>query len=389
MQNLTAPPRDAFTAAQVTALLVAPDLSVGFGCELLSPSLALVEDISADVSGGSVKRDNLANAHGTCDLSISRVLAWGRDRVRPFMLLSSATAGVTSARFNLGVYLPTTTPDTPLGESPITYKVTGFDQLHLLQDNIGDSYPVAAGTVVLTEVRAALIAAGITAPVLLDSSGINSVLATDLPFPLTSSESPTWIKVINDLLAAISYRGIWCDENGAFRSEPLVNPAQRPSEWTFKVGDLLTGVVSADRNVVADLWNAPNWWRFVANGLTVEPVEIVTYPSMSSNNGQYTVENLTTGPSSQASVGRVIHAPVVFLDAVDDTSLKAQGDALVAAAQRTTEVISLKLSPFPIAGHFDVVTYSDVALGADRKAQCRSWDLPLDGSDATYILETI
>ena len=105
MQILNAAPRAAFTTAQVTALLVAPDLSVDFGCELLDASLNLVSDISADVAGGTVHRDNYANVHGTLDLTISRALAWGRDRVRPFMLLSSATAGVTRCRFNLGVYL--------------------------------------------------------------------------------------------------------------------------------------------------------------------------------------------------------------------------------------------------------------------------------------------
>ena len=386
MQPLTAAPRDAFTVAQVTALLVAPDIAVDFGVELLDASLNLVADISADVAGGTVHRDNLAAVHGTVDLTISRQLAWGRDRVRPFMLLSSATAGVTRCRFNLGVYL-LMTPATPLAETPITVAVVGYDQLHLLQDNIGDSYFVAAGSNVLTAVRAALTAAGITAPVLLDSTASASVLASDLAFPLTSSASPTWLQVVNALLATISYRGIWCDQDGNFRSEPYVNPSARPVEWVFKVGDLLTGVVATDRTVVSDVWGTANWWRFVANGLAAAPLELVV--GVSTNNGQYTVQNTATGLSSQASVGRIVHAPVRFLDAVNDASLQAQGDAIVAADKRTTEVLTLKVSPMPIFWHFDVSVISDSALGSDRKTQTRSWALPLDGSDADVILETI
>lgn len=386
MQPPTASPRDQFTSAQITALLVAPDLQVDYGVELLDASLNLVSDISADVSGGKVSRDNYASVHGTVTLTISRLLAWGKDRVRPYMLLSSATAGVSGARFNLGAML-LMTPDTQLEETPQSWTVTGYDQLHILQDSIGDSRSVLEGANVLTAVRAALTAAGITGPVLLDSAASASVLAATMTWPLTSSSSPKWVNVVNDLLASISYRGIWCDPDGAFRSGPYVNPSDRSSEWTFNVGDLVTGIVAPQRSVTNDLWGVPNWWRFLANGLTVPPVELV--PGTSTNNGMYTVQNPSTGLSSQASVGRVVHAAPVFLDAVDDVSLKAQGDALVATATRVSEVIAAKLSPFPLAWHFDVSMWSDAALGADRKVQCRSWDLPLDGSDMTYLIESV
>lgn len=376
MQPLTAAPRDSLTAAQVSTLLTAPALQVDYGCDLLDANLALVADISADVSGGIVHRDNYAVVHGNVDLTISRTLAWGRDRIRPFMVLS---AGEVTARFNLGVYL-LTTPALPLAESPATFAVTGYDQLHLLQDNIGDSYSVAANTNVLTAVKAALTAAGITAPVLLDSTSAAAVLLSPLTFPLTSSKNPVWLEVVNGLLATISYQGIWCDWDGAFRSGPYLTPDTRPPEWVFNVGDLSVGVVAVARSVTNDVWGVPNWWRFVRNGLTAAPAE---------GSGQYTVQNTSTGPSSQVSVGRVVHAPVTYLDAVDQASLQAQGDALVATAMRSSEVITAKLSPFPLAWHFDVSTYSDAQLGADRKAQCRSWSLPLDGSDTDYILESV
>jgi hypothetical protein len=379
VQPLSASPRASLTAAQVTALLTAPDLATDFGVELLDASLALVEDISADVVTGTVRRDNLATVHGTVDLTVTRSLAWGRDRVRPYMLLSSATAGVSLARFNLGVFL-LTTPSTPLTETPITYAVTGFDQLNLLQDSIGDSYSVALGANVLTSVRAALTAAGVTAPVLLDSAASTAVLSSVLTFPLTSSSSPTWIQVVNGLLASVNYWGIWTDWDGAFRSGPYVTPAARAPEWTFTVGDLVTGVVATERTVTNDVWNAPNWWRFIQNGLTSAPVE---------GAGQYTVQNVTAGPSAQGSVGRTVHAPVVFLDAVDQASLVSQGDRVVAAALRSTEIITTKLSPFPIAWHQDIVAYVDAALGGSRKASCRSWALPLGGADGDYILESV
>jgi len=379
MQPLIAPPRQGFTAAQVTALLVAPDLSVDFGCEILDASLALVEDISADVSGGTIHRVNAAAVHGTCELTISRELAWGRDRIRPFMVLSSSTAGVSDCRFNLGVFL-LVTPDTALGQTPQSWQVTGYDQLFLLQAYTGDTYNVQAGYLVLDAVRAFITAAGVTSPVLLDSSADAKVLAEEMIWWQTSSDSPTWLQIVNDLLASVGYRGIWVDQDGAFRSGPYVLPELRASEWRLDVGSLTTGIVAADRTVAADVWGAPNRWRFIRNGMGVAPVEGV---------GRYTTSNPDVGPSSIASLGRVVPAPVTYLDAVDQASLVTQGDRIKAAAMRTTEVIALKLSPMPLAWHADRVTYADAALGADREAQCRSFDLPLTGEDMTYVIESL
>jgi hypothetical protein len=378
MQPLTTAPRTGYTDAQVTALLVATDLEVDFGVELLDQDLTLVEDISADCSGWIVKRDNLANVHGTLEnLTISRALAWGYDRVRPFQLLSSPSAGLDGVRWNEGVYLMTT-PDTALGETPQSWVVSGFDQLYLLQDCIGDSYSVAAGANVLAAVRAVFVAAGIVSPVLLDSSGSAKTLATAMVWVQDSSNAPTWIKVANELLAAIGYRGLWCDQDGAFRSGPYVQPENRPSEWTFAVGDLKVGMVAEDRKVTNDVWGVPNWMRFVRNQDT-PPTE---------GAGRYTKTNPSTGPASIASVG-IRRAPPVYLDAVSQADLIVQGDRLFAAATRVTEVITTKVSPFPAAWHSDRVTYTDDALGLPRQAQCRSWSLPSDGSDGDYVLETV
>lgn len=379
MQNLTAAPRDAFTAAQVAALLVAPDLSVDYGCELLSPSLALIEDISTDISGGSVKRDNLANVHGTVDLTISRALAWGRDRVRPYILLSSATAGVTSARFNRGVYC-LTSPTRPIGETPTTYSVSGFDLLYLLQSPVGDTYVCTAGTTYLTAVRDVLTASGAGGTVLMDGTLGATVLPADRVWALTDSEPASWLRVINDLLAEISYRGLWVDSDGNFRSEPYRDPSTRASEWLFDVADLSTNIVGEQRTESADLWSAPNQWRFVRKAMAAKPVE---------GAGIYTVTNQSTGASSVDSVGRVVKAPTAYLDAADQASLVAQGDRVVASDKSNTRVIELTTGPFPIASHFDVAQLIDPDLGGPVKIQARSWQMDLSGADVQWVWEVV
>jgi hypothetical protein len=374
VQPLTAPPRAAFTTAQVTAALTADAVKSSFGVELLSPSLALIEDISGDVAhdGPVVKHDNTADIHGTCELTISRALKWGYDRVRPY----TVSNGI---RWNQGVFV-LTSPQRQIGETPEAHAAVGYDQLYLLADNIGDSVAVLAGANVLNTVRSVLTEAGILAPVLLDTAGASKVLAEAKVWPLTSSESPTWIQVANDLLKSIGYRELWCDWDGALRSGPYVLPELRASESRLDVGNLKTGIVAGPRAVANDVFGLPNWMRVIANrgSATALPTE---------GDGRYTMTNPDRGPSSVAAVG-LRRAPVVFLDAVSQADLVVQGDRLFAAATRSSEVLTFRMSQFPL-WHFDRLEYDDAALGALRQIQVRSWSLPLDGGDMDVVAETV
>ena len=222
MQALTAAPRGAFTAAQVTALLLAPAITVSAGLERLNASLVVQEDISDDLMGGQVERVMNATVHGTCKLDISRALAWGLDLVRPYMTL---TDGKITARFNLGVF-SLTTPERAVAWTPETYACSGFDRLYLLHRPVGDSYAVTAGTGYLAAVRSAVTAAGLSG-VNLDGTAEAKTLPSDMTWPLvkstatttststgssassTATGATTWLNIVNELLGAISYRGLW------------------------------------------------------------------------------------------------------------------------------------------------------------------------------------
>lgn len=94
MQNYTSPPRDAITEAQVRSLLAGgPQVQVSQGCDLLDTSNNVVADISADmVEGGEITGDNTVTGEsiaGKCQLKFMRELAWGKDRVRPWVSLTA------------------------------------------------------------------------------------------------------------------------------------------------------------------------------------------------------------------------------------------------------------------------------------------------------------
>ncbi len=374
MQQLTGVPRDTLTDAQVTTLLTGPRVEVSAGLELLDSANVLVEDITNDLLSGQVDRQNFSDVHGTCNLVISRELAWGKDRVRPYMTL---TDGGILARFNLGVFV-LTTPDSKRGETPVSFDVAGFDLIHLLQAGPADTYMVAAGVTYLTAVQAVLTASGVGSTVQLDGTLQATTLPNPMVWALTPDAPASWLRIINDLLAAINYRGLWVNENGVFRSGPYQDPSVRAVEWVFDTADLTTNLVGQDRTLASDVWAARNWWRFVRKDATAQPTE---------GAGMYTVTNPSTGRTSVAALGRTVRAAVQYLAAADQASLVAQGDRIVSHNQAASRTFEITVDPLPIAGHFDVVTLSDA--GDTDKCQVSSWSLPLDGSPGRWTLKAV
>jgi hypothetical protein len=413
MQLLTAPPRTGFTAAQVkTVLQNSASVSIDYGLELLyanggaQQNATLQPLVQASLSGNVlaaeqnvITRDNYATVHGTCALTLDTELQWGYDMVRPYMVFSSpaeaTAAAVTGVRFNLGCYVVTS----PQYALTVAAKrpVIGYDPLYLLNNPIGDSYHVRAGANILATVSTILDAqttlwGGVF---IADPARADGTTATLMSWPLdTTHTGTTWLNVINDLLAAIGYRGLWCDENGNYRADPYVAPAQRALEYMLDAGftdqaayndayfEQHQIVSPAQRTYTYDTWNTPNWWRFVQNNPTTAPVE---------GNGQYTVQDIDGGPTSQLIVGRVIKAPVQYLDAATQADLVTQGNAVVVADRNVAETVQMNTAPLPIAGHFDVVGYSDEFMPdtPERKLMAQSWSLPLTGGDMTWMFRSI
>jgi hypothetical protein len=407
MQLLTAPPRDGFTAAQIMALLATePSVQVDAGLDLLAADggtqqaatgQPVVLDDLSDVfrrPGSSVQRNNAATVHGTCTLQLDQALAWGVDLVRPYMLLTAPRVG--TARFNLGCYLATS-PDQTLTFGS-TYSITGYDPLVFLQVPIGATYTVAVGANVLASVQQAITAAGFAwAGVLIaDQTKADAVTVNDMVWPLASGTITNYLTVINDLLASIGYRGLWADENGNYRADRYVKPADRAPEFLLVAGDTFLArstdpdwqskviVSPADRRRTRDTYGVPNWWRFIQDNLPYTPVE---------GGGQYTVDKSPVAELSAETVGRLIRS-VQYLQATSQADLVTQGDAIVTSDTTLAETIHFPTFPLPIAGHYDVATYTDPYLpDADelkqRKLQATGWNLPLDGTDMIWDWEAV
>lgn len=390
MQALTGPPREHLTDAEVTGLLTGTNMQIWPGLELLRASdLAVVEDVSTALIGGSLTRTMARIPHGSCTLQLDRAFVWGVDLLRPYMIISDPNTE-RSARWNLGVYT-LTTPEIEYGETPVDYSVSGWDRVHLLNREIGDTYSIPANTQYLTAIRQAFVDAGLAGVLLAGDAGTKA-LPTDQVWPLIpggkdgkadQAGTTTWLRVVNDLLSAINYRAVWADQDGLFRGEPYVAPSSRTIEWSFSTADPRT-TIADKRRVVSDVWKTPNRWVFVRTNLP----DVHTSPAEGA--GIYTVNNVSNGPTSQNSRG-LIWSKTHEYEVASQEELVALGDRRVAADLRDTERFIVSTAPFPPAGHFDVFTFTDAEAtgGVDRRVQAAEWSYSLAGSDVSWQWEAV
>lgn len=198
-----------------------------------------------------------------------------------------------------------------------------------------------------------------------------------------SSNATTFLRVANELLAAVNYRGVYMDWDGRLRLEPYADPMVRPSEFTFDVDDAIRAIIGRQRSRQRDIAATPNRWVFVQSNLVdgggapVMPVE---------GAGRYTVQNFDDGDTSiTARGGWPIGArtAVIELDAADQATLVELGDKRVSADRQVSETFTLVSSPFPAAWHEDVYTYVDAAVsGGPMKVMSTGWTLDLGDSTA-------
>jgi hypothetical protein len=371
MQPYVDTPRATLTSAQVVQLIQNEEsITLTGGLEIVDIDLNVIEDISGDLAGGNVERQSYADLHGSARFNISRTIDWGGDLLRPYIVISGG--GIT-ARFNLGVYHPTT-PARPVNESPPTYQAEGYDILLRLAQPVGDAYSIDVGQPYLAKVEEILLARGYSQYVIdQDKAAVVTPSARVWAF----DDSITWLTIVNDLLASIGYAGIWSDWDGRLRVESYSNPIERGIEWYYS-DDMATTMLSTERSVERDYFSTPNRWVIYRSNMTddVTPVE---------GAGIYTYVNDAVGDTSvQARRGLVITRPE-GVDVADQASLIDRANQIINADMQVPTLINVAVSPNPLHWHFDRLLLQDAATVAIADVMCTQWSLPLppDSGDMT------
>lgn len=377
MQSPTDGPRARFTAEQVRYLIEqSSSFDVTFGLELLDQDLNIVDDISEALTTASVQRNSYANLHATLSFTIESPLSWGLAIVRPYMEITaptSTTDPLNTLRFYLGAYV-TDTPEEDMSLDVSSWDATGYDILSLLDDSIGDGYSIDAGESYLGHVEDILLNRGFSQYVI-DPDATDTLLPSAKSY--TVDDNVTWLTVINDLLAAVGYAGIWSDHNGVLRAQLYRSPADRGPEWRMTDDPAVT-LLTQRRKRSRDFYDAPNHWVIYQQNATENE------QASNANGLRYEFTNDSIGETSVEGRGGRVITKVLGVDAADAASLAAQAQRTIDADMLIPTIIAIDTAPFPLAWHFDRIEVADARLGATLQVLATAWTLNLDGSDMTW-----
>lgn len=369
----------ATTPAQMRTLIEASDLAIDWSMALYDSSEAYVADITADMTEGTITRNLYRTLHGTATFRLSRQLLWGSQRLGPSITLTSTAENLT-ATWAMGRWL-TSIPRRVVGAVPESYEVEAYDKLMLVDTLVGRSYSVPTGTAYLAAVETILGTELGETSYELDQSAIATVTTANMNWIL--DDSTTWLRIINDLLGAIAYEGLWVDRDGRYRARPYTPPDERGTAWFFDADDSASTIVGQTRTVVpsragdqaTDPVDTPNAFVFVNSDIGQAPPTV--------GNGIYEVTNQTAGPTSVAARGRTIPLITTINGGVSSqASLILIGDARALLAQlRFRTHLELETGPVPPLWHYDIVDLIDSELGPHQRWAVEEWSLDLVSGD--------
>jgi hypothetical protein len=353
------------TAAEA-AIVRDASVTVDVGCDLWTTDGWLDISESLVPAGSSLEAGSYRTIHRTCTVSLSRQLDWGKDRIRLRMSLTSPSGTFETV---LGVFV-LSTPETVAGEDPRTFKVEGYDLLEFLNRPHGETFVAAVGTGYLANARTLIEAAGL--PVTFLDETADQTVTTARIWPI--DEQTTTLNIVNDLLAAVGFRGLHMTRDGVATSEPYQAPADRGVEWEYDATVDAT-TVGETRTAIFDFFDAPN--RLVAicddPEKTIDPVVL---------------NNVDEGITSQTARGRVIPAVLRF-EAANAAALTARAVEAFDRLSRVAEEFTVTVGPNPAHFLHDVVRFADPDLAVNRKCVVRSFRLPLDGGDMTLDMRAV
>lgn len=133
-----------------------------------------------------------------------------------------------TVEWSLGIFLLESPNRDTEGEISIR-EIGAYDKTIIIEeDRFTSRYFIAAGTNYIGAITKILQTSGI---VNIDIINSNLTLRSDKEFPIGKKKK----EAINELLGEINYNSIRVDEIGNMRSEPYVEPAQRPITHTYFV----------------------------------------------------------------------------------------------------------------------------------------------------------
>ncbi|NUT06628.1 MAG: hypothetical protein HOV76_24440, partial [Hamadaea sp.] len=248
-----------------------------------------------------------------------------------------------------GVYLPAA-PATDYDDGRASRDVELQSLLTVLEeDQVEQTYALAAGTVVTTAVRSLIAEAGGTGGARVAGTDSDETLRSALVWEAGTSR----LRIINDLLDAINYFALWVDGQGTYRLDPYVLPTQRGSSWDFR--DDATGIYSPAFTHTRDLFAVPNKVVGISPGYGDAPA----LTSVATNEDP-------ASPFSRPSRGRWITQVDTNVEATSQQVLDAIVARRLAELSQVSSSVDITHWPVPLSPN-DLTTFLREPAGLDLR----------------------
>lgn len=228
------------------------------------------------------------------------------------------------------------------------------------QDVFDQSYAVAAGTLILQEVRLIL-------------ASCNEYIAVNSSSTLTTSSGMVWeagtskLKIINDLLDVAGYNALWMDGYGNFQVTPRVLPADR--SIMYEVLGIPRELVDGDQAIYSPSWQRDRDSFEVPN--KVIAVQAAGGDDVAALIGTWTNED-PNSPYSYQSRGRWIPHVLDSVECPDGTNaeivafLQKRAQTTLVQMSAVQAQVSIEHLPIP-ARVSDVVRFAHTQAGVDSR----------------------
>lgn len=259
------------------------------------------------VTGGRIEQSifNTVRAGGQLAWAGTDVLDWAQFRVQPWYTADTPLGPLEAP---LGVFLMNA-PATTHKDAHEAVDVTLYDKLLLLdQRKVTQTFTVDAGAVVTTALRTFLADYSVA----IDDS------TETLSVPMSWPAGTTYLRIANDLLAAINYFSLFADGYGVFQAQRYYAPLFRPVSWSFE--DTGDSVYAPDFSDELDLFEVPNVVIGIASSNGDAPALISTArnddplsPTSTVNHQESAVVEENIDATSQAVLDAIVQRRLVDL----------------------------------------------------------------------------
>lgn len=317
--------------------LLAGSRSVQWRFELLDRNLRVIDEADHKVMGFQAEWNLHATIRGggTCTWRDSRPVDWLAHRLRAHYQVSSRGR---SLEWCVGTFLVESPGRTLTDANTQLEDLDLFDMTHRLaqQTSTAAAWVGKRGTNIIDRIR-----------YLLDRAGIaHAIEDSDATFTSDMVWEPgtTYLRMVNDMLAAAGFFACWADSLGVIRSTPHRPPAARGIAYAFQDDGHGLGFLPAVA-LNRDTYDIPN--SVVAIAATDDPD---TMPLVA------TADDMDSPVGVRARGWRKTHVePDVPASSL--TVLQARAAAILEQKQRRSSTLEVQHLPVPMAVN-DIITIS-------------------------------